>query len=246
MGRLLVRSLFGVGLALAAGVAVVGGLALSASGMVALALAGVVAGCLGAGVVRESATPGSRSAVEVAGQAAACTVGALLLLSGAAALAGGAGATTLVAVAAVGGLIRWRARMPRSRAGWGRTARTAGVAGSAPEQPSGAVRHPSHPAGAWAASRDGGTAALPRFAPPVGTLGTEALGLEWLRTTAALTGPLDPAVRQAIVQRRRETLDELERRDPDGFARWLADGPLPASDPARYVEGDPAAGTDAA
>ena len=242
MGRLLVRSLFGVGLALAAGVAVVGGLALSASGLVALALAGVVAGCLGAGVVRESPTPGGRSTVEAAGQAAAWTVGVLLLVSGAAALAGGAAATLLVALAVVGGLTLWRVRTPRKRTGRG-WARTAGLS---PEQVSGAIRHPSHPAGRALEVRDVGTAALPRFVPPVWTLGTESLGLEWLRTTAALSGPLDPAVRQSIVQRRRETLDELERRDPDGFARWLAEGPLPGSDPARYVQGDPAEGTDAA
>ena len=51
--------------------------------------------------------------------------------------------------------------------------------------------------------------------------------------------------------RREEALDELERRDPAGFARWLAAGPTLASDPAGYVHGgplrgDPAADTDAA
>jgi hypothetical protein len=66
----------------------------------------------------------------------------------------------------------------------------------------------------------------------------------------ALSAKLQPAARAAIVRRRQETLDELERRDPDGFARWLAGGPAPGSDPARFVRGDvrgePAAGTDAA
>ena len=51
--------------------------------------------------------------------------------------------------------------------------------------------------------------------------------------------------------RRQEALDELERRDPAGFARWLAAGPTLSSDPAGYVRGgplrgDPAADTDAA
>ncbi|MGI8457522.1 MAG: hypothetical protein ACR2LI_05365 [Propionibacteriaceae bacterium] len=30
-------------------------------------------------------------------------------------------------------------------------------------------------------------------------------------------------------------LDELERRDPHGFARWLAHDVEPASDPSRYL-----------
>jgi hypothetical protein len=57
--------------------------------------------------------------------------------------------------------------------------------------------------------------------------------------------------RQWLVARREEALDELERRDPDGFARWLAAGPNRASDPADFVRGGPAhrgpvADTDAA
>ena len=86
---------------------------------------------------------------------------------------------------------------------------------------------------------------------PVADLSTAALGSEWLRSTRALSGRLAPVERQALVRRRQETLDELERRDPAGFARWLAQGPVPGSDPAAYVQGravqgDPTAGTDAA
>jgi hypothetical protein len=62
---------------------------------------------------------------------------------------------------------------------------------------------------------------------------------------------LSPVARQTLVARREETLDELERRDPDGFARWLAAGPAAGSDPADFVRGGPAhrgpvADTDAA
>ena len=79
---------------------------------------------------------------------------------------------------------------------------------------------------------------------------TQALGREWLRTTAALDGPLRPAVREAVVQRRQQALDELERRDPAGFSRWLTSG-AGGRDPADYVRGralpeGPAADTDAA
>lgn len=68
--------------------------------------------------------------------------------------------------------------------------------------------------------------------PPVSALSTEALGQEWVRTTTALSGPLDARTREAIVLRREQTLDELERRDPDGFARWLSGLPLAGSDPS--------------
>jgi hypothetical protein len=80
---------------------------------------------------------------------------------------------------------------------------------------------------------------------PVRDLSVEALGREWLRTSAALAQVTDLAARQALVDRRRAALDELERRDPAGFARWLA-GATVDSDPADYVSGDPAAGYDAA
>jgi hypothetical protein len=52
-------------------------------------------------------------------------------------------------------------------------------------------------------------------------------------------------MRGALVQRRQEVLDELERRDPIGFARWVAVGAPPASDPAEFMQGDGANGTDA-
>ena len=86
---------------------------------------------------------------------------------------------------------------------------------------------------------------------PVAALTTRALGEEWLGTTAALAGRLGPAARQALVARREEALDELERRDPEGFARWLAAGPTGRSDPADFVGDGPArrgpvADTDAA
>ena len=78
--------------------------------------------------------------------------------------------------------------------------------------------------------------------PPVSSLSTGDLGQEWIRTTTALNGRLDARTREAIVVRRQETLDELERRDPDGFARWLAGLPLAGSDPSGDLRhGDAAA-----
>jgi hypothetical protein len=87
-------------------------------------------------------------------------------------------------------------------------------------------------------------------AGPVRSLSVEELGREWLRTSAALAQARGPVVRQVLVERRQQALDELERRDPAGFTRWLAEGATVDSDPARYVSeegtGDPTAGYDAA
>jgi hypothetical protein len=90
-----------------------------------------------------------------------------------------------------------------------------------------------------------------RLLRPVTALSTAELGQEWLRTSDVLAGGLDATSRASLVARREEALDELERRDPAGFARWLAAGPTLASDPAGFVQdgplrGDPAADTDAA
>jgi hypothetical protein len=87
-------------------------------------------------------------------------------------------------------------------------------------------------------------------AQPVAVLTTAELGLEWTRTTKALAGRLDARVRASLVLRREEVLDELERRDPDGFGRWLSAGPLADSDPSGHVRRGPLLGgsaeTDAA
>jgi len=108
-------------------------------------------------------------------------------------------------------------------------------------------------AGTWAVvrlvrgSRPGSSLVVPAarpavVLPPVSSLSTEDLGREWVRTTTALAGPLDAGTREAIVARRQQTLDELERRDPDGFARWLSGVPLPGSDPSGDLRhGDAAA-----
>jgi hypothetical protein len=92
--------------------------------------------------------------------------------------------------------------------------------------------------GSQAVSRD-------RSRVPVSRLGTSALASEWWQSATALADQVDLMMRGALVQRRQEVLDELERRDPIGFARWLAVGAPPASDPAEFTQGDGANGTDA-
>jgi hypothetical protein len=85
----------------------------------------------------------------------------------------------------------------------------------------------------------------------VDAVSTGDLAEEWLSTGSALQGALTPDARAALVARRARVLDELERRDPDGFARWMAAGPLGSADPAGFVRAeppraDPSAETEAA
>jgi hypothetical protein len=223
----LTRLLWWTGGLAAGALAVVGGLGLRGPGLVAVGVAAMLAACTAVGIARD--VPGSdhRSLLEAAVQAAAWTVGILLALGGVAVLAGGLAAVSAAATVA---LAWWAVRLSRAR---GRRA------GSVAARTAPAVDVPFLPV-----PDAGGLQS-------VSGLTTPALGREWLRTTAALRGRLSPSERSALVRRREQTLDELERRDPAGFARWLADGPSPASDPATYLEfrpvqDDPTAGTDAA
>jgi hypothetical protein len=225
--------LLGSGVACGGVVALAGGIALSGSGLVAVGVAGAVSAALAAGVAREAPEGGQAAALDAAWKAGAWTVGGLLVISGLVVLAGGVVAALVTGLALSGVLAVWLLRAQR------RNEAASSGAGAPPVRP-----WPS-PAPVSSA-RSGGWADRGRL--PVGALPTEVLGREWLRTTAALAGRLDPATRQTIVRRREETLDELERRDPGGFARWLAAGP--GADPAQFVRGDvrgdQAAGTDAA
>jgi hypothetical protein len=230
-----VRLLWWIG-ALGAGfLAVIGGLGLRGPGVVAVGVAGMLAACLAVGVVRDAPGQDRRAVIESAVQASAWTVGLLLALAGVAAVAGGVAAL----LAGLIGALAWLAvRMSRS----GPMAAGAARRTVVPPEPAG-VEVLLLPVRLGDASGEA--------ASPLSVLTTAALGREWIRTTAALGGRLTPSERQALVRRREETLDELERRDPAGFARWLADGPAPGSDPAEYVrgrpmQGDQTAGTDAA
>jgi hypothetical protein len=239
--RPFLRPLVVTGLIAAGLVAVVGGLALRGPGLVAVGVAGALAACLGWGTARESTTPSRRSTTDSAVLAAAWTVGVLLVLSGTSVLAGGVVAAALAATAAIAALAIWVARTPKEfRAPDAAGPATGGHGSAAPVTPlrSAVLRHPVTPTG-------------PRDLPPVTALSTEELGSEWLESTAALAGRLDPGVRGAIVLRRQDALDELERRDPEGFLRWLTTGTGLDRDPAAFVRGRRAAGespagTDAA
>jgi hypothetical protein len=226
--RPLRRSLLGVGVVLGGAVAVVGGLALWGPGLVAVGVAGGVSAALAAGVARESPGGSRSTAAEAAWQASAWTMGAILVVAGVATLAGGAVAAIL-SLTAVGVVLVLALRRMRRQRGSGGTVTPLARWASAPAAPP-----PSRPP------------TTPVRELPVSKLPTAALGSEWLRTTSALAGRLQPAARASIVRRRQETLDELERRDPVGFARWIAAGARPGSNPAQFVRGESAAGSDAA
>ncbi|RZU34332.1 hypothetical protein [Blastococcus saxobsidens] len=202
------RFLAGVALVLLAAVAVIGGVALRGPGLVAVLVSGAMAGCIAAGVARETPAPRRRSITESALHTAAVTVAVLLVLSGAALLLGGGFAVLLVGMAGAGWAVtRW---LRRRQVEAGRPAR---------------VQDFGHP--------------VVLGMPVAAGLPTSELADEWVRTGVALRGSLEPATRQGLVVRRSQLLDELERRDPDGFARWLAAGPLDSADPTGFVRGGP-------
>jgi hypothetical protein len=243
----LARMLLGIGLFCGGSLAVAGGLALGGPGMVAVAVAAALAGCTAAGIAREAPVPDRRSTVEWAVQAAGWTAGVLMVVAGVAALAGGVVAALAVGVG-LAVVLAVRAGRVRCRPA---ADRDVTPPTPAPSWPVGVdvlllpVPPEEPPAG-----RDDNSGAA-RLLPPVAGLPTRALGEEWQFTTAALAARLGPAARQWLVGRREAVLDELERRDPAGFARWLATGPTRGSDPAEWVHGGPvhdgpAAGTDAA
>jgi hypothetical protein len=223
--RPLARVLLGGVLLGGGALAVAGGLALRGPGLIGVGLAATLAACTAAGIARESPARTRGSALEAAVWAAGCTAGLMLVVAGIATLAGEGAAVLAVAAGLLAFLVVRGLRGRRARPGSGE-------------------HHPTSPDPAPAAQ-------VERFFRPVAALSTRALGEEWVRTTAALAGRLAPAARQALVARREEALDELERRDPDGFGRWLAAAPTLGSDPADFVRGGPAqrgpvADTDAA
>jgi len=59
----------------------------------------------------------------------------------------------------------------------------------------------------------------------------------WRVSYLTLAGDRDPGVVDHVTLARRRYLDELGRRDPTGFQRWITAGARAASDPARYIPG---------
>ena len=76
----------------------------------------------------------------------------------------------------------------------------------------------------------------PRRIVPVRSLSDVELCLAWCLSSIALEQHSPTAAGRAmLVAARQGYLDELERRDPEGFQRWLDAGAGPSSDPSQYL-----------
>jgi hypothetical protein len=65
---------------------------------------------------------------------------------------------------------------------------------------------------------------------------TEAdLCLAWASSFRALSKAASVAAYVTVAEARQACLDELERRDPEAFRRWLGSGARASSDPSRFV-----------
>lgn len=71
---------------------------------------------------------------------------------------------------------------------------------------------------------------------PVAELSTGDLCAAWRRSYFQLLVARDAATRRSTVERRQDYLDELERRDPRGFVRWLHSGARAGSDPGPFLD----------
>lgn len=73
------------------------------------------------------------------------------------------------------------------------------------------------------------------MATPPQSMDEAGLCLAWRKTYVALQRSTTPGSKLRIVQRRHDLLEELERRNANGFAAWLRSGARAAGDPSRYV-----------
>ncbi|WP_433169186.1 hypothetical protein [Kribbella sp. CA-247076] len=71
-------------------------------------------------------------------------------------------------------------------------------------------------------------------ATDVTTLSDEELCRLWQRSFSAVRDGQEGARLQSAIEERQRCLDELERRRPEAFARWLDAMPVAAGDPSRY------------
>jgi hypothetical protein len=217
----------------AAVLAVVGGTALDGSALFGLAVVTALVGAARAGAVWEEFRVGE-VALAAGVRTAARTAGGLLVVCGAALLVG-------TAVTLLAGALLAAAAVVLRRPDPSRAAPTGAPLPDEPEGP--VVLSPLHPAAPT--FRIGSAGSARTVLPPVRILSSRSLGEEWLRTTALLDAAPEPLTREAVAARRAAVLDELERRDPAGIARWLAHGTRRGGNPAEFLREEPGAGGSA-
>jgi len=76
----------------------------------------------------------------------------------------------------------------------------------------------------------------PERLPDAADLPTYALCRAWQRSYLALIDMPDGPTRDDVAAWRGSLLDELERRDPVGFDRWMHSGARAGSDPSRFLD----------
>lgn len=169
-----------------------------------------------------AAAPIRRAGVRHAASAGAATLTACLALTGVAVVLGPATGTLAVATVLVAAPLGWRwwRRHPGYRPGARAIQEATATAAT------GTAQHSAHQITA---------AAIPAQAAT--EMSTRHLCLAWQRSYFVLLQVPGPARGELVVQRA-GLLDEIERRDPEGFGRWLEDGARPSSDPGRYLTTD--------
>ena len=75
----------------------------------------------------------------------------------------------------------------------------------------------------------------PAPAPRYTSLSDAELCWRWRTSFNALLHTTSVAERLRLIETRSALLDELARRDPEGFGRWMSSGARAASDPARFL-----------
>jgi hypothetical protein len=75
---------------------------------------------------------------------------------------------------------------------------------------------------------------LPAYPTEPADLPDEQLFQAWQLSYVLLQHARTTRDRIALVTARQRYLDELERRNPDGFKLWMANGARAASNPGRY------------
>lgn len=218
---------------------VIGLAGMQVSGVVLLAIA---AGTLGAWAYAASRSHAERPASprQIA-WGGVCIAGCAVVGAGFIALAGGAGLLLLLlfGVCSPWSIARLD-RMFRDREHRRRGEQPTPASPAPPAKRTSASHHRGAGSGPSALLRQAAIGSAP--APSAATampkdvlhLSDDELCLTWRRSFAALAKYGGPE-RSSIVDLRQACLDELQRRDPVGFARWLGAGARAASDPSRYL-----------
>lgn len=197
--------------------AVLGLLVLPMTVLIAGAFVAVLTGPLVAMCVH-SVHPGSGDPVRAGARAAAATLAIVMVGAGLAVLLGPVAMLVLPLLVAAG--VWW---YPRHRSATS-TPRATDLA-----RPRSGLQPARGPGPA--------TPAVPRI--NTGAVPTEVLCATWQRTYWLLRDlPADSPDRPVVIEARGRLLEEFERRDPDGFGRWLDTHPRACSDPGRYLRVD--------